>query len=299
LIAAGDIANCNRSEDESTAKLLDGITGTILTLGDNAYPDGTLKEFNQCYEPNWGRYKERTYPAAGNHEYHTTGAAGYFTYFGPAASPLDTNCTSDCKGYYSFDLGSWHIIALNSEINHKAGSAQEQWLRNDLAEHQNVCTLAYWHKPRFSSGKHGDNPSFQPFWQALYDYGADIVLNGHEHSYERFALQNPTGEADSSRGIREFVVGTGGAGLYNFPSPEGNSQVRNATWGVLKLTLHPTSYDWEFVPVAGQTFTDKGSAGCVEAASKPAYTPTGTPAKISTITPGPPFQYLLYLVIMH
>jgi hypothetical protein len=266
LVGAGDISNCNRTQDEATAQLLDSIAGTVFTLGDNVYPDGTLTEFNNCYDPTWGRHKNRTHPTVGNHDYHTSGAAGYYSYFGAAASPLDTNCTSNCKGYYSYNLGAWHIIVLNSEIAHNAGSPQEQWLRANLAAHQSVCTLAYWHKPRFSSGKHGSILSVQPFWQALYDYGADVVLSGHDHLYERFALQNPSGQADPNRGIREFVVGTGGAGLYSFPTIEANSEVRNnTTWGVLKLTLHSTSYDWEFIPVAGQSFTDAGSANCVSA----------------------------------
>lgn len=264
LIAAGDISNCNRTEDEATAQLLDNIPGTLVTLGDNAYPDGTLTQFNDCYGPSWGRHKARTRPAPGNHDYHTPGAAGYYSYFGAAASPLDSNCTSNCKGYYSYDLGAWHIIALNSEINLAAGSAQELWLRADLASHQNVCTLAYWHKPRFSSGLHGNNSGVQPLWQALYDYGADVVLNGHDHAYERFAPQNPNGQADLAQGIRQFVVGTGGAGLYTFPIIRPNSEVRNnKSWGVLKITLHPTSYNWEFTPIAGQSFTDVGSAYCV------------------------------------
>ena len=270
FVGAGDIANCSGTKDESTAQLLDGIAGTVFTLGDNAYPDGTLTQFNNCYGPTWGRHKDRSRPAPGNHDYHTAGAAGYYTYFGADASPLDTNCTSNCQGYYTYDLGAWHIIALNSEIAHNAGSAQEQWLRADLAAHQSRCTLAYWHKPRFSSGKRGNNASVQPFWQALYDYEADVVLNGHDHTYERFAPQNPTGQADPSRGIREFVVGTGGASLYSFPTIRPNSEARNnTTWGVLKLTLHPTSYDWEFIPVAGQTFRDSGADNCVGAGSAP------------------------------
>lgn len=266
LVAAGDIANCKRSQDEETAKLIDGIPGTVVTLGDNAYPDGMLTHFNNCYGPTWGRHKDRTRPVPGNHEYHSPGAAGYYTYFGTAASPLDANCTNDCKGYYAYDLGSWHIIALNSEIDHNTGSVQEQWLRADLAEHQNVCTLAYWHRPRFSSGRHGSDDGSHPIWQALYEYGADVVLNGHDHSYERFAPQDPSGQADPAHGIREFVVGTGGAGFYNFPTIRANSEARNnSAWGVLKLTLHPASYDWEFIPIAGQTFTDTGSASCVSA----------------------------------
>jgi len=226
----------------------------------------------------------------GNHDYHTVGASGYYTYFGAAASPLDTNCTSDCKGYYSYNLGAWHIIALNSEIDHAAGSVQEQWLRADLAGNQNMCTLAYWHKPRFSSGtSHGNNSSFQPFWQALYDYGADVVLNGHDHEYERFAPQSPTGQADPTRGIREFIVGTGGAGLYSFSTIQPNSEVRNnTTYGVLKLTLHATSYDWQFVPIAGQTFTDVGSGNCVNAGSAPTATRTLTPTVTRTPTISPP-----------
>jgi acid phosphatase type 7 len=263
LVGAGDITSCDQTRDEATAQLIDGIAGTVFTLGDNAYPDGTPMQFNNCYGPTWGRHKDRTRPSPGNHDYITSGAIGYYTYFGTTASPLDTDCTSNCKGYYSYNLGDWHIIVLNSELNHDAGSAQEQWLRADLTANQSMCTLAYWHKPRFSSGLHGNNADVQPFWQALYDYGADVVLNGHDHSYERFASQNPTGQADP-RGIREFVVGTGGAALYSFLTIRPNSEVRsNDTWGVLKLTLHPTSYDWEFIPVPGQTFRDSGTGNCV------------------------------------
>ena len=237
FVGAGDISNCSRDQDEATAKLLDNISGTVFTLGDNAYPDGTASQFTNCYAPTWGRHKNRTRPSPGNHDYHTSGASGYYNYFGSAAG--DPN-----KGYYSYNLGAWHIIALNSEISHSAGSAQEKWLRSDLAANSSVCTLAYWHKPRFSSGQHGNITSTQALWQALYDYGADVVLGGHDHTYERFAPQNPNGQADSNRGIREFVVGTGGAGLYPFPNIQPNSQVRNnTTYGVLKLTLHSTSYN--------------------------------------------------------
>jgi len=287
FVGAGDISNCGRTEDEATARLLDGIAGTVFTLGDNAYPDGTFSQFTDCYGPTWGRHKDRTRPAPGNHDYHVAGAAGYYTYFGQAASPLDTNCTANCKGYYSYDLGAWHIIALNSEIAYGAGSAEEQWLRADLAANQSVCTLAYWHKPRFSSGQHGNNTGSSAVWQALYEYEADVVLNGHDHTYERFAPQNPSGQADPARGIREFVVGTGGASLYPFPSIQPNSEVRNNTaWGVLKLTLHSTSYDWEFVPIAGQTFTDAGSGDCVGTAA-PTATPTVTASAVppNTATP--------------
>jgi hypothetical protein len=284
FVGAGDITNCGRTEDESTANLLDNITGTVFTLGDNAYPDGTLTQFNNCYGPTWGRHKSRTKPVPGNHDYHTAGASGYFNYFGAAAG-------DPAKGYYSYNLGAWHIIALNSEISQSAGSAQEKWLRADLAANPKTCTLAYWHKPRFSSGQHGNIAASQPLWQALYDYGADVVLNGHDHTYERFAPQNPNAQADP-KGIREFVVGTGGAGLYSFTSNQPNSQIRNnTTFGVLKLTLHSTSYDWQFIPIAGQNFSDSGSANCVSTGTVPTATRTPTsgpaPTRTRTPTPGP------------
>lgn len=258
LVGAGDIAHCSRDGDEATASLLDGIDGTVFTTGDNTYPDGASEDYRNCYEPSWGRYKSRTYPSPGNHDYHTQDAAGYFEYFG-------SNAGEPGKGYYSYDLGEWHIIALNSNIPVKAGSEQEQWLRADLAAHPVACTLAYWHHPRFSSGtKHGSDSSMQPLWQALYDYGADVILAGHEHNYERFGPQDPGGMVDSTRGIRQFVVGTGGDSHYSFGVPIANSEVRNEdTFGVLKLTLHPTSYSWEFIPEAGKTFTDTGNAPCV------------------------------------
>jgi hypothetical protein len=275
FVGAGDIANCSSNNDESTAKVLDNIAGTVFTLGDNVYPDGTASQFTDCYGPTWGRHKSRTKPVPGNHDYHTSGASGYYNYFGAAAG-------DPSKGYYSYNLGNWHIIALNSEITQSAGSTQEKWLRTDLAANPKTCTLAYWHKPRFSSGQHGNISASQALWQALYDYGADVILNGHDHTYERFAPQNPNGQADSSRGIREFVVGTGGAGLYPFPTIQPNSQVRNnTTFGVLKLTLHSTSYDWQFVPIAGQNFTDSGSANCV-GASGPVPTATRTPTPGAT-----------------
>ncbi|MFV2044228.1 MAG: metallophosphoesterase [Anaerolineales bacterium] len=289
LVGASDIASCSYDRDESTAQLLDVIPGTVITMGDNVYPSGSPSQFNNCYASTWGRHKARTRPSPGNHAYYTAGAAGYYTYFGAAASPLEPNCTSNCKGYYSYDLGAWHIIALNSEIALGAGSEQEQWLRADLAANPNSCTLAYWHKPRFSSGSHGNDTSLQAIWQALYDYGADVVLNGHDHTYERFAPQSPTGQSEPTRGIREFVVGTGGASLYSFPSIKPNSEVHdNTTWGVLKLTLRLTSYDWEFVPIAGQTFTDAGSANCVTLGPTPTSTSTATPNASATPTDLPP-----------
>ena len=260
LVGAADIADCGSAGDEATAALLDEIPGTVFTAGDNAYDAGTAKEFVNCYEPSWGRQKARTRPAAGNHDYMTRGAAGYFNYFGTAAG-------NPSKGYYSYDLGQWHIIVVNSNCAEVGGcdahSPQEQWVRADLAAHPALCTLAYWHHPRFSSGEHGSSTMMRPIWQALYEAGADVVLNGHDHDYERFAPQTPDGVADLQQGIREFVVGMGGKDHYAISRPIANSEAQNDdTFGVLKLTLHPTSYDWEFVQEAGKTFTDSGSASC-------------------------------------
>jgi hypothetical protein len=259
LVGAGDIAHCSTATDEATAKLLDGLSGTIFTLGDNAYYSGTAAEFANCYGPTWGRHKARTKPSVGNHEYLTSGASGYFGYFGAAAG-------GPSKGYYSYDRGSWHVIVLNSNCSNvgcAAGSPQEQWLRADLAAHPNSCTLAYWHAPLFSSGEHGNSTSVRPFWNALYQANADVVLSGHDHDYERFAPQRPDGTFDSARGIREFVVGTGGTSLRPFGTIKPNSQSRNSTaHGVLKLTLHAGSYEWKFVPVAGKTFADSGTQSC-------------------------------------
>jgi Calcineurin-like phosphoesterase len=260
LIGAGDIASCNSTGDEATAKLLDSIPGTIFLAGDDAYDSGTAQQFADCYDPSWGRFKDRTRPAVGNHEYITRKAQPYFDYFGTAAG-------DPTKGYYSYELGKWHIVVINSNCSQVAGcgagSPQEQWLRDDLRAHPADCTLAYWHHPRFSSGEHGDTVAMQPIWQALYDAGAELVINGHDHDYERFAPQDPTGVADPARGIREFVVGTGGKNYYPLSAPVANSEVRNAfTFGVIKFTLHPTSYDWEFIPEAGKTFTDAGHGVC-------------------------------------
>jgi hypothetical protein len=260
LLAAGDIAQCDSLGDEATAALLDSLPGTIATLGDNAYSSGTAAEFARCYEPTWGRHKARTRPAPGNHDYKTKGGAGYHAYFGPAAGEAG-------RGYYSYNLGAWHLIAINSNCDDvggcKAGSPQERWLRADLAANPATCTLAYWHHPRFDSGDKGNDTDLQPIWQALYDAGADVVLSGHDHLYERFAPQDPKGLADQARGLRQFTVGTGGASRDEFKKPVANSEVRNGTtWGVLKLTLHPASYGWEFIPVAGQAFSDSGSGSC-------------------------------------
>lgn len=258
LVGTGDIADCGSTGDEATAALLDGINGTVFTAGDNAYNDGSATNFTQCYEPSWGRHRARTRPSPGNHDYNTSGAADYYAYFGALAGEAG-------KGYYSYDIGDWHIISLNSNISMSAGSAQETWLRADLAASSLSCTLAYWHHPRFSSGTHhGSSSSAEPLWQALYDAGAEIVVSGHEHNYERFAPQKPDGTADPATGIREFVVGTGGTGHYDDLGTQlPNSEVFNGTtFGVIKLTLGPGTYSWSFVPVAGETFTDSGTGSC-------------------------------------
>ncbi len=239
-----------------TATLLDGIPGTVFTAGDNAYPSGTTANFADCYEPTWGRHKARTRPAPGNHDYRTSGAAAYFAYFGDNAGPAG-------RGYYSYDLGGWHVVSLNSEISSRSGSAQERWLRADLAANTKQCTLAYWHKALFSSGRHGSRSGTRTLWAVLYEFNAEVVVVGHDHNYERFAPQTADGVADPARGIREFVVGTGGTGLRSMDTPITNSEVQNSnTHGVLKLTLVADGYTWDFVPVAGKTFTDSGSGTC-------------------------------------
>lgn len=260
LIAAGDIASCTSNGDSATAKLLDDLAGTIATLGDNVYPDGTAGQFGDCYDPIWGRQLARTRPAPGNHDYETPGAAGYFAYFGAAAGDPKT-------GYYAYDLGGWRIYALNSNCDEiggcGGGSAQVAWLTADLAAHPSQCVLAYWHHPRYSSGRHGSQASTDVLWDTLYDTGAEIVLNGHDHSYERFAPQSDSGQVDPEAGIVEFVVGTGGFTHYEFPHALATSRARNNTaFGVLELTLSPGAWSSRFIPIAGQTYTDVSSGTC-------------------------------------
>jgi hypothetical protein len=264
LLAAGDIASCDSSGDEQTANLLDRMPGTILALGDLAYDDGTLEEFEECYDPTWGRHKARTRPVPGNHEYNSDDAAGYYAYFGSAAG-------DPSRGYYSYDLGRWHVVALNSNCSEIGGcgrtSPQGRWLAEDLAANPTACTLAYWHHPRFSSSEnHGSSTLMRDLWAVLMENGADVVLSGHDHNYERFGPQDADGNA-TPIGLRSFVVGTGGRSHYGFDDPESNSEVRNGTaYGLLELTLRPVSYDWRFVPVQGQSFTDSGTGACVGAA---------------------------------
>ena len=262
LIAAGDIAACGEDGDDATGEMVRESPGLVAPLGDNAYEDGSETDFRECYQPVWGHAKWRTRPVPGNHEYHTRDASGYFEYFGAVARPP--------RGYYSYNLGRWHLIALNSNCNAVGGcgpgSAQERWLRADLRRNRARCTLAYMHHPRFSSGAHhGNTDAMEPFWQALYDARADVVLAGHEHDYERFAPQTPKGVRAPSRGIRSFVVGTGGRGTRpKFDRPLRATEVRNSdTLGILRMTLRPGGYDWSFVPAPGHgSFSDRGSGTC-------------------------------------
>jgi acid phosphatase type 7 len=267
LIGAGDIADCTElAGAQATATLLAANPGTVMAVGDLAYPDGTKENF-ECYDKTWGRFKSRTRPAVGNHEFHSASATYYFQYFGPVAGDFR-------DGFYSYDLGAWHIIVLNSECDEVggcgAGSREEKWLRADLAAHPSACTLSYFHKPLFSSGaKHGNDPEMKPIFQALYDAHADLVINGHDHDYERFALQDPEGKADPKNGIREIVAGTGGKSHRPFAQALATSEVRDdTTFGVLKLTLHPSGYDWVFLPESGKQFTDSGSGTCHGSAFK-------------------------------
>src|SRR6266700_2825843 len=259
LVGAGDIADCTKTGDSLTANLMDTIPGTVFAAGDNAYPNGASSDYKNCYNPTWGRFKSRTKPVPGNHDYLTAGAAGYFNYFGAAAG-------ASGKGYYSYDLGAWHVVALNSNIAMNVGSPQEVWLKADLANSSKRCTVAYWHHPLFSSGNEGPHAEVKPLYQDLYDAGAEVVIVGHDHDYERFAPQTPEGVRDSLHGIREIVAGTGGGGLFVVYPPVPNSEVlNNNTLGVLKLTLHANGYTWKFLPIAGKTFSDSGSYPCHDA----------------------------------
>lgn len=257
FVGAGDIGECGSAGPEETARLLDGIPGTVFTAGDNAYRAGTAEQFANCYDPSWGRHKSRTRPAPGNHDYATGSADPYYGYFGAVAGPAG-------QGYYSYNLGTWHVVSLNSNVPADDGSAQVAWLRNDLAAHPATCTLAYWHHPMFSTGAHGNDARMLTVWRVLYAAGADVIVNGHDHDYERFTPQTPDGLADQARGIREFVVGTGGhSSRPSFASVNLNSEARAQTlWGVLKLTLRGGSYDWEFIPAPEYSFHDSGTGVC-------------------------------------
>jgi acid phosphatase type 7 len=267
LVAAGDIAcpaflprTATRCHHAAVAALAARLRpAAVALLGDLQYNRGTLSEFRGSFARSWGRLGSRLRPAPGNHEYATPGAAGYYSYFGARAGP-------GRRGYYSFDVGTWHVVSLNSNCAAVActpGSAQVRWLRADLAAHRNRCVLAYWHHPRFSSGLRGNDPAVGTFWNELYRARADVVLTGHDHSYERFAALSPAGRVDPVRGIRQFVVGTGGVEQRRFLTPKPGSLRRSTgTYGVLALTLRPAGYSWRFVPEPGRSFTDSGSAAC-------------------------------------
>jgi hypothetical protein len=251
LLAAGDIADCTLPNDEQTAAMLDSLPGTVLTLGDNVYPSGTREAYERCYAPGWGRHRARTYPALGNHDYVNGSAAGYFDYFGARAPAT----------HYAVDVGRWRLIVLNSNIEFEDAAQQEAWLRTELVEHPRACTVAVWHHPRFNSGPYGDDPRMDQAWRILQQAGVEVVLSGHEHLYEHFAPQTASGVRDDA-GIREFIVGTGGAALRAFAAVKPNSLVRiNDSHGVLALVLRPTSYSWDFVPLSGAV-ADTGTARC-------------------------------------
>jgi len=266
LVGAGDIASCSQSNDSATARLLGNISGTVFTLGDNVYPYGSAANFRDCYGPTWGKYKKRTKPTLGNHEYYdenynmTTAAGPYFDYFGWRAGARG-------KGYYSYDRGAWHVVVLNSNCGMVGGcgrrSPQGRWLRNDLADNPSRCALAYFHDPLYASGTGSDAPEVKPFWNILYNRGAEVILNGHAHRYERYAKITPGG-ARSANGIRQFIVGTGGepGGDFDGPYHPDMQRFKRNTPGVLKLNLRVDSYAWKFVPIAGKTFTDSGTTGC-------------------------------------
>ncbi len=257
VLAAGDIADCSSNGDERTADLLDTYPAdtTILTMGDNAYDRGTLTEFQRCFDPTWGSSRsDRIKPSPGNHEYLTPGAAGYFDYFGWRAGPDD-------RGWYSFDRPGWHIVSLNSERFTTTGSAQLAWLVRNLAATDQPCILAYWHTPRFSRGAKSDDLSVQPFWTALAAVGADVVLNAHDHNYQRYKPMTPAGAYDAN-GIRQFIVGTGGRGTYALRADTRRDAGTDSTFGVLELTLTSGAYSWRFRPVAGSSYTDTGSDTC-------------------------------------
>ena len=266
LVGAGDIASCKNPEGaRATAKLIEQIPGTVFAAGDLAYEKGSAEDFKNCYNPAWGKFKDRTRPALGNHEYVEPTASAYFHYWGEQAGPAG-------KGYYSYELGDWHVVVLNTNCDAKnlggcgAGSPQETWLKEDLAKRPGACIVAYGHHALFSSGvfkKHAVHPELKQLWKDLYAAHADLILAGHEHSYERFAPQDPEGKADPANGIREIVAGTGGRShdLIGFATP--NSEVREwQTFGVLKLTLSPGKYRWEFIPEEGKSFQDVGGGAC-------------------------------------
>lgn len=255
LIGAGDIGLCGSTAVAATAQLVDRVEGIVFTTGDNAYPNGSMADFQNCYEPSWGRHRARTRPVPGNHDYHTAGGADYYAYFGANAGPPGA-------GYYAYTAGPWRVFALNSETPAGPASMQLQWLRTELSRANGPCAMAYWHKPLYTSGPNGPNRDMRELWRVLHDFNVDLIVNGHDHLYERFAPQDPDGRADPARGIRQITVGTGGGPLYVPITSAANTEAIGIGHGVLKLTLNHGSYGWEFLPVPGNTFADRGMAGC-------------------------------------
>ena len=260
LVGAGDIhSDCSHTRDQATAAVVSQIPGLVFTLGDNSN-NGTLQEFTDCYEQSWGAFKDRTIPISGDNDWSTAGATGYFAYFGAAAGNPGT-------ALYSYDVDdAWHVVVLNSECSNVAlgcyaGSPQDLWLRTDLEASAGRNVIAMWHRPAFASPGNGGYKEIRPLFATLYRYGVDLLLSGHVHVYERFAPQTADGIADPTHGVRQFIAGTGGGGQTINTATSTNSQVRKSgVLGVLKLTLHADSYDWNFIPIAGQTFTDSGTA---------------------------------------
>jgi hypothetical protein len=264
ILAAGNIAKCTTTSDDSTASLLDNLPGTVFALGDMAFPDGSAEAYANCYEPSWGRHKARTYALLGNHEYDTGTAGASFDYFGNRVGPRD-------RGYYSFELGNWHVVVLNvndftvDSLTPFAGTDQDRWLQADLAANSKQCTLAMWHSPRFfSSDTLGWTSSVyvKPVWERLYAGGVDVVLNGQQHHYEHFAPLNPAGARDDKKGIRQFNVGTGGESSEMPIAIAEHSEALTDAFGVLKLTLDYGTYSWEFIPVVPGQFSDAGTGTC-------------------------------------
>jgi PKD repeat protein len=263
LVGAGNIATCGSPNAVATAQLIDALPpdATVFTLGDNAFPAGTLDDYTSCYAPTWGRFLARTWPTLGNHEYQTGDAKGSFDYFGDRVGPRD-------KGYYSYDLagGAWHVIVLNDHGGSTIDAEQMSWLAADLQANAAPCTIAMWHVPLFLSSNTPGwtvNPDHKPIWDLLYASGVELVLNGQQHDYERFAPMTPDGAVDSVRGIREFLVGTGGESVDQFSAVHPNSLTQASQFGVLKLSLRHDGYDWQFIPVAGQpSYSDSGSGTC-------------------------------------
>ena len=253
LVGAGDIGVCGSAGTEQTAALLDRVDGTVFTTGDNAYFRGSTTDYRNCYDPTWGRHKDRTRPTPGNHEYESASAGPYFEYYGSNAGPVG-------QGYYSFEAGNWHVVSLNSNVSVDQGSAQYEWLASDLGARSNRCIAAIWHHPLFSSSQNGPSPMMRDAWRLLQQAGAELAIVGHEHAYERFAPLDSLGRP-APDGIRQFIVGTGGAPLYQFLMVAPGSESRISAWGVLKLTLHPDSYAWEFIAVNGQV-RDSGTGSC-------------------------------------